>query len=162
MIGIPDKTGRKQILDIHTKRMPLAPDVQKDALAEITFGFTGADLASLCREAGYCAIFRYFTETELQNGTISPDQSKVISFQDFLQAMKSVQPTAMRSGMVEDVRDIKLEDVGGLDEIKEMLMENANSIFSPSTYWRGWFSGEKCPVIWRLRHRKNDVSQGDC
>ena len=124
MIGAPDKTGRRKILEIHTKNMPLAPDVNLDLLAEVTTGFTGADIASLCREAGHCALRRYFSDADLESGHLSLNGQMVITQQDFIEAMKNVQPTAMRGTMVEVVRDVTMDDVGGLSEAKNMLMEN--------------------------------------
>jgi transitional endoplasmic reticulum ATPase len=134
VIGPPDKLGRNKILEIHTirKHMPLAEDVKLDQLAEITQGFTGADLASLCHEAGYSALFRYFKDEDLRNGKINPDPNMVVTQWDFLQAMRSVQPTAMRSGMVEDIRDVSLGDIGGLSELKDLLKENMTAIQTQS------------------------------
>jgi transitional endoplasmic reticulum ATPase len=134
VIGPPDKIGRQKIMEIHTirKHMPLAEDVKLDQLAEVTQGFTGADLASLCHEAGYSALFRYFTDEDLRNGKINPDPNMVVTHWDFLQALRSVQPTAMRSGMVEDIRDVSLRDIGGMSELKDLLKENMNAIQSQS------------------------------
>jgi transitional endoplasmic reticulum ATPase len=124
MIGAPDKTGRSKILTIHTKNMPLAPDVNLDSLAEATTGFTGADIASLRREAGHSALRRYFSDADLESGHLSFDSQMTITHQDFTEGMKNVQPTAMRGTMVEVVRDVTLDDIGGLSEAKNMLIEN--------------------------------------
>lgn len=126
MIGPPDKAGRRKILELHTKKrnMPLAKDVNLEHLAEITAGFTGADLAALCREAGHCALLRYFTDADLESGHMSIDSTMKVTHDDFMAAMREVQPSAMRGTVVEVVRDITLDDVGGLSDIKEQLEEN--------------------------------------
>jgi len=129
MIGAPDKAGRKKILEIQTRNMPLSEKDDKgklnkvlESLADATPGYTGADIASLCREAGRCALFRYFTDEQLSSGHMLPDPKMVVLATDFLEAMKNVQPSAMRSTMVEDVPDdITFDKIGGLTEIKKLL-----------------------------------------
>jgi transitional endoplasmic reticulum ATPase len=132
MIPAPDKTGRKDIIKIHSRNMPLdkrddAGEITEDILeplSEATAGFTGADIAALCREAGRCALLRYFSYDDLAAGNLYYDSNMHMTGQDFLAAMKNVQPSAMRGSMVESVRDRTLDDLGGLGDIKQELMDN--------------------------------------
>ena len=131
MIPAPDKTARKEIFNIHTRNMPVAerengelPESLLEPLAEATAGCTGADIAALCREAGRCALLRYFSEEDLESGQLYYDSSMHVTGENFFEAMKNVQPSAMRGTMVEVVRDITLDMIGGLSDIKEELLDN--------------------------------------
>ena len=108
-IGVPDETGRREILDVHTRNMPLAPDVDLDRIAARTHGFVGADIASLAREAGMSALRR------------DPDELQV-NRDDFETAMAAVEPSGMREYVSESPRQT-FENVGGLDETKDRLRE---------------------------------------
>ncbi len=123
-IGIPDKKGRREILQIHTRGMPLAEDVNIDRLAEMTRGYTGADLAALCREAAMKAIRRILPSIDFNEEHISPEilDSLVVTMKDFLDAFKEITPTALREVEVE-IPNVRWEDVGGLEEIKQRLVE---------------------------------------
>jgi transitional endoplasmic reticulum ATPase len=123
-IGVPDKTGRHEILQIHTRNMPLAQDVDIKRLGEITHGYTGADVSALCREAAMKALRRYMPEINLEEGTIPPSilEKMVVNMEDFMNAYRDVTPTAMREVYVE-VPTIHWNDVGGLENVKGELME---------------------------------------
>lgn len=123
-IGVPDKESRKEILQIHTRGMPLAKDVDLDYYAEITYGFVGADLAALCREAAMNALRRVLPEINLEEKTIPPEilEKLVVTKEDFDNALKVVEPSAMREVLVE-VPNVRWEDIGGLEKIKQELRE---------------------------------------
>jgi transitional endoplasmic reticulum ATPase len=125
-IPVPNKKGRKEILQIHTRRMPLDKDVNLDNLADITYGYVGADLSGLAKEAGMHALRRVIPDiTSLKEDEAIPkdvlEKLKVTS-EDFEYAMRMVQPSAMREVMVE-VPKVKWADVGGLEEVKQALKE---------------------------------------
>jgi len=124
-IGIPDKNGRYEILQIHTRGMPLAEDVDLNKLAEITHGYTGADIAALCREAAMKALRRYLPKINLEEPTIPPEvlEEMVVNMNDFMQAYREITPTAMREVEVE-VPTVHWEDIGGLDDVKQQLRES--------------------------------------
>ncbi len=123
-IGVPDKAGRKEILQIHTRSMPLAEDVNLDELAEITHGFVGADLAQLAREAAMNALRKFIPQIDLEAGTIPTevlDKIKVTE-EDFMEAQKNIQPSALREIWTE-VPEVRWDDIGGLGNVKEHLKE---------------------------------------
>ena len=123
-IPIPDKNGRLQILEIHTHGMPLAKDVSMDKLAEITHGFVGADLQALAREAAMSALRKILPKIDFEMADIPYEtlMKLEVTADNFLEALKEVEPSAIREVFVE-VPDVKWEDVGGLDNIKEELKE---------------------------------------
>ena len=123
-IGVPDRNGRKEILQIHTRRMPLADDVDLDELANITHGFTGADLAALCREAAMSALRRFLPKIDLEKDTIPAEilEELKVTREDFANALKIVQPSALREVILE-IPNVKWEDVGDLDRAKQELRE---------------------------------------
>ncbi|MEM2848992.1 MAG: CDC48 family AAA ATPase [Candidatus Bathyarchaeia archaeon] len=124
-IGIPDKNGRYEILQIHTRGMPLAEDVNLNKLAEITHGYTGADIAALCREAAMKALRRYLPRINLEEPTIPPEvlEEMVVNMSDFMQAYREITPTAMREVEVE-VPTVHWDEIGGLDDVKQQLRES--------------------------------------
>ena len=124
-IAVPDKVGRKNILQIHTRNMPLARDVKLDYLANITYGFVGADLESLAKEAAMALIKRLMPQLRLhEEEAISEEllQKLVIKMDDFKEALKTVRPSALREVLVE-IPNVTWEDVGGLDDVKQELKE---------------------------------------
>ncbi|MDB5697461.1 MAG: family ATPase [Alphaproteobacteria bacterium] len=124
VVGVPDETGRREILGIHTRGMPLDGEVDLQELARQTYGFVGADIAALTREAAIEAVRRIMPKINLEEGTIPPEvlDSLSVTRNDFEQALKRVQPSAMREVMVQ-VPNVRWEDIGGLDEARERLRE---------------------------------------
>jgi transitional endoplasmic reticulum ATPase len=125
-INPPDFKGRYEILLIHTRNMPLAPDVDLRKLAEVTHGFSGADLAALAREAAMSALRR-----AIQSGLIDLNQSSIppeafekikVTMADFINALKEIIPSALREIHIEVPR-VRWEDVGGLENVKQELRE---------------------------------------
>jgi len=123
-IPIPDKNGRLEILEIHTRGMPLAKDVSLEKLAEITHGFVGADLEALAREAAMSALRKILPKIDFEMADIPYEtlMKLEVTSDNFLEAMKEVEPSAIREFFVE-VPDVKWDDVGGLENIKEELKE---------------------------------------
>ncbi|KTF68208.1 CDC48 family AAA ATPase [Sphingomonas sp. HT-1] len=124
VVGVPDDRGRREILGIHTRGMPLADDVDLPELARTTYGFVGADLAALTREAAIEAVRRIMPRLNLEEGTIPPEVLDTLSVtrDDFLEALKRVQPSAMREVMVQ-APTVRWDDVGGLDSAQMRLKE---------------------------------------
>jgi transitional endoplasmic reticulum ATPase len=123
-IGVPDKQGRYEILQIHTRGMPLAEDVDLKKLAEMTHGYTGADLAALCRETAMKALRRYLPQINLEEERIPPEvlEKMEVKMEDFLNAFKEITPTALREVYIE-VPTVHWDDIGGLEEVKQELRE---------------------------------------
>ncbi|MFQ5903259.1 MAG: CDC48 family AAA ATPase, partial [Candidatus Binatia bacterium] len=124
-IGVPDKRGRYEILQIHTRGMPLKEkDVDLKKLAEMTHGYTGADLAALGRETAMKALRRYLPEINLEKERIPPSvlEKMEIRMEDFLNAYKEITPTAMREVYIE-VPAVRWVDIGGLEDVKQELKE---------------------------------------
>jgi transitional endoplasmic reticulum ATPase len=123
VVGVPDTVGRREILSIHTRGMPLETDVDLDELARITFGFVGADLGALAREAAMETLRRRLPELDLER-EISMQQLEQlrVTADDFQRALKRVQPSALREIMIE-APTVGWDDVGGLDEPKRQLRE---------------------------------------
>ena len=123
-IGIPDRQGRLEILQIHTRGMPLTDDVQLDKLADITHGFVGADLEALCKEAAIGTLRRILPEVDLEQVSIPAEilNKITVTMKDFQNALKEVEPSAMREVLVE-IPMIKWDDVGGLEDIKQEMKE---------------------------------------
>jgi len=124
VVGVPDERGRREILGIHTRGMPLGEHVDLAELARTTYGFVGADLAALTREAAIEAVRRIMPKLNLEERTIPPEVLDELSVtrEDFLSAIKRVQPSAMREVMVQ-APDVGWDDVGGLDDARERLRE---------------------------------------
>jgi len=121
----PDERARKEILQVHTRNMPLKEDVNLDKIAEMTHGYTGADIAALAKEAALNALRKF-----IQSGKIDLDKpipSEVlkelsVGMQDFLEAMRFIQPTLLREVFLE-VPKVKWDDIGGLEDVKQQLRE---------------------------------------
>jgi len=124
VIGVPDERGRREILGIHTRGMPLGDKVDLDELSRQTYGFVGADLAALAREAAIEAVRRIMPRLNLEDKTIPPEVLDMLSVtrEDFQEALKRVQPSAMREVMVQ-APNVGWDDVGGLDAAQERLRE---------------------------------------
>jgi transitional endoplasmic reticulum ATPase len=121
---VPDKRARREILQVHTRNMPLAEDVNLDELAEVTHGFTGADLAALCREAAMRALRRYLPKIDIESERIPAEVLKEmkVTRADFFEALKDIQPSALREVYIE-VPEVHWDDIGGLEEVKQQLRE---------------------------------------
>ena len=124
VIGVPDETGRREILAIHTRGMPLGEGVDLDELARSTHGFVGADLAALAREAAIEAVRRIMPRLNLDERTVPPEVLADLQVEkdDFREALKRVQPSAMREVMVQAPKT-GWADIGGLDEAVRQLKE---------------------------------------
>ena len=121
--GVPTVKGRKEIFQIHTRGMPLEDDVFLDRYAEITYGFAGADIMAVCREAALFSLRRILPQINLDEPIPSDIiQELRISDKDFIQGINMVEPSAMREIMI-DIPDTSWEDVGGLEDIKSELRE---------------------------------------
>ena len=123
-IPIPDRTGRQEILEIHSRGMPLAEDVDLAHLAEITHGYVGADLEALCREAAMICLRRLLPDIDFAMTSIPYEQLTKLEvyMEDFLSALREVEPSAIREVFVE-VPNVAWEDVGGLGSVRERLLE---------------------------------------
>jgi len=123
-IGVPDRDGRKEILEIHSRGMPLEAEVELDYLAGITHGFVGADLEALCREAAMSALRRLMPDIDFGQARVPYEQlmNLEVTSSDFTSALTEVEPSAIREVFTE-IPDVKWEDVGGLEEVKHLLIE---------------------------------------
>jgi transitional endoplasmic reticulum ATPase len=123
-IGVPDREGRLEILQIHTRGMPLAKDVNLEKLADISHGFVGADLQSLSKEAGMRSLRRILPDIDLSSESIPSDTLRkiIVTMDDFMDVIKETEPSAMREVFVE-VPDISWDDIGGLESIKQEMQE---------------------------------------
>jgi transitional endoplasmic reticulum ATPase len=124
VIGVPDRDGRKEVLQIHTRGMPLAKEVDLDALANVTHGFVGADLEAICKEAAMSTLRRILPEIKLEEKVIPSEvlEKLQVTKEDFDNALKMVEPSAMREVLVE-VPNVRWSDIGGLEEVKQELQE---------------------------------------
>jgi transitional endoplasmic reticulum ATPase len=123
-IGVPDRNGRLEVLQIHTRGMPLDKDVNLEKLADISHGFVGADLQALSKEAAMRALRKILPEIDLSSENIPSEilRKIIVTMQDFVDVTKEMEPSAMREVFVE-VPDVKWEDIGGLGDIKQELQE---------------------------------------
>src|ERR687895_523764 len=123
-IKVPDKRGRLEILQIHTRNMPLESDVDQDKVAAVTHGFVGADLEYLCKEAAMKCLRRLLPELNLEDEKLAPEvlNKLVVTMSDFENAVKEVMPSAMREVYLESP-DIPWTTIGGLEELKRELQE---------------------------------------
>jgi transitional endoplasmic reticulum ATPase len=123
-IKVPDKKGRKDILAIHTRNMPLADDVDLDKCAAVSHGYVGADLEYLCKEAAMKCLRRLLPELNLEDEKIPPEtlEKLIVNGEDYQKALREVTPSGMREVFIENP-DVKWDDVGGLAEVKRELQE---------------------------------------
>jgi len=123
-ISIPDRDGRGEILEIHSRGMPLAADVALPHLANITHGFVGADLMALCREAAMICLRRLLPEIDFASKNIPYERLRTLEVRmsDFEGALHEIEPSAIREVFVE-IPNVTWEEVGGLDDVKRQLME---------------------------------------
>ena len=123
-IGIPDKEGRREALEIHSRGMPLSEAVDLERIAGITHGFVGADLAALCREAAMSALRRLMPDIDFKSIDIPYDKLATLKVEwaDFEGALAEVEPSALRE-VATEISDVRWDAVGGLDEVKRLLTE---------------------------------------
>jgi transitional endoplasmic reticulum ATPase len=137
VIGVPDQNGRREVLAIHTRAMPLAEGADLDEIARTTYGFVGADLGALVREAAMDALRRVLPDINLKEGIPAEALEKLtVSQDDFNSAMKRIQPSALREIMIQ-APNIRWEDVGGLDDAQLRLKEGVElPLRSPQSFKR--------------------------
>lgn len=123
-ISIPDRNSRLEILNIHTRGMPLNDNVDIPYLADVTHGYVGADLAALCREAAMNAIRKIMPEIDLESGHISPEiiLDMKVSMDDFMGALSEIIPSTTREVFIE-TPNVSWDDVGGLEHVKKELIK---------------------------------------
>jgi transitional endoplasmic reticulum ATPase len=124
-IGVPDREGRSEIMDVHTRQMPIADDFDVGWVLDNTYGFVGADLAALVREAAMRALRRYLPEIDLEEETLPPEvlEKMEVCMDDFKEAIRDIEPSALREIYVE-VPEVGWDAVGGLLEVKDRLKES--------------------------------------
>ncbi len=123
-IGIPDRNARKEILEIHTRGVPLSGDVDLDKLADMTHGYVGADLAALVKEAAMRALRRVLPEIDIEVEKIPREilEKIMVTWEDFINAYREMQPSTMREVLIEKP-NVHWNDIGGLEEVKQELRE---------------------------------------
>ena len=124
-IGVPDRDGRNEIMDVHTRGMPISEDFDVNWILDNTYGFVGADLAALVRESAMLALRRYLPEMDLEEETIPPEvlEKMEVRMNDFKGAIKDIEPSALREIYVE-IPKVTWDEVGGLEEVKDRLKES--------------------------------------
>lgn len=136
VIPIPDKHGRREILNIHTRGMPFADDVDLERLAFLTHGYVGADLAALAREAAMYAIRRLMPSIDFERNVI-PEEAILaleVSMDDFLNALREIEPSAIREVFTE-IPEIGFAEIGGHENIKRILSETVKDpLYHPEVY----------------------------
>ncbi|MGI0040523.1 MAG: CDC48 family AAA ATPase, partial [Nitrosopumilaceae archaeon] len=123
-IKVPDKKGRKDILMIHTRNMPLSDDVNLEKIAAISHGYVGADLEYLCKEAAMKCLRRLLPELNLEDEKLPPEtlDKLIVNGEDYQHALREVTPSGMREVFIENP-DVKWDEVGGLENVKRELQE---------------------------------------
>ena len=123
-IKVPDKKGRKDILMIHTRNMPLSDDVNLDKIASISHGYVGADLEYLCKEGAMKCLRRLLPELNLEDEKLPPEtlDKLIVNGDDFQNAIREVTPSGMREVFIENP-DVSWDEVGGLENVKRELQE---------------------------------------
>ena len=137
VIGVPDEPGRREVLAIHTRGMPLSEDVDLDEVARTTYGFVGADLSALAREAAMDSLRRVLPDINLKDGIPAEILENLqVSRNDFMSALKRVQPSALREIMIQ-VPNVTWNDIGGLHEVQLRLREGVElPLKSPGSFRR--------------------------
>jgi len=124
-LEVPDRNGRAKILEVHTRGMPLSQDIDLERLADLTHGYVGADLENLCREAAMKSLRRSLPDYD-ENDPVSIDTRNIVPVSvetsDFMDALKDVEPSAIREIFVE-ISKVTWDDIGGLKDTKEKLLE---------------------------------------
>jgi transitional endoplasmic reticulum ATPase len=123
-IRVPDKRGRLEVLQVHTRNMPLNSDIDQNKIAAVTHGFVGADLEYLCKEAAMKCLRRLLPELNLEDEKLAPEvlNKLVVTMADFQNAIREITPSALREVYIEPP-DVKWDDIGGLDTVKRELQE---------------------------------------
>ncbi|MFA6214288.1 MAG: CDC48 family AAA ATPase [Candidatus Micrarchaeia archaeon] len=137
-LGVPDRQGRKEILQIHTRSMPLAEDVSVDELASITHGYTGADVSALTKEAAMKVLRRILPKIDLEQEFIPTEilDNLRVTREDFFNALREVRPSALREVFIERP-NVKWGDIGGLDNVKKELKDAVElPLKSPEVFTR--------------------------
>ena len=154
-IKVPDKKGRYEILQIHTRHMPLQQDVDLEKLASVSHGFVGADLEYLCKEAAMKTLRRILPELKLEEERLSPEilDKLIVTGDDFQKALKEIVPSAMREVYLE-TPDVKWSEIGGLDGVKKELREAVEwPLKYPDLYKAiGYFYAEGHPALRSFRY----------
>lgn len=143
-IGIPDQKGRLQILQVYTRDMPLADNVNLEKLAELTHGYVGADLQSLCREAAMSTLRKCFPQINFTTSEIpySVIEKLKVTMEDFYSSINEIEPSAIREVFVE-IPNVNFDDIGGLNDVKEKIIK---SIIWPEQYKEAYdYYGCKAP-----------------
>ncbi|MBT6644605.1 MAG: CDC48 family AAA ATPase [Euryarchaeota archaeon] len=124
-IGVPDRNGRKEIIDVHTRGMPISDDFDVEWVLENSYGFVGADISALAREAAMKALRRYLPEIDLEEDTIPPEvlEKMEVNMEDFKLAIREIEPSALREIYVE-IPEVSWDQIGGLTEVKDRLKES--------------------------------------
>ncbi|MCB5176479.1 CDC48 family AAA ATPase [Microvirga lenta] len=137
VIGVPDEPGRREVLAIHTRGMPLAEDVNLDEVARTTYGFVGADLSALAREAAMDSLRRILPNVNLKDGIPAEVLDNLqVTRMDFINAMKRIQPSALREIMIQ-VPNVTWDDIGGVEEARTRLQEGVElPLKSPESFRR--------------------------
>jgi len=137
VIGVPDEAGRREVLTIHTRGMPLAEDVDLDEIARTTYGFVGADLSALAREAAMDCLRRILPDVNLREGIPADVLEELrVTRQDFQNALKRIQPSALREIMIQ-VPNVTWDDIGGVEEARTRLREGVElPLKSPESFRR--------------------------
>jgi transitional endoplasmic reticulum ATPase len=122
-IGVPDMASRVEILQVHTRNMPLHKDVDLEGLADLTHGFVGADLAALSREGAMKALRRFLPDMDLDKPILGDILQRIeVKMEDFKEALKEIEPSTMREVLIE-VPKVKWDQIGGLNDVKQRLIE---------------------------------------
>ncbi len=123
-ITVPNKEARLEILKVHTRGVPLAEDVDLEKIAEVTHGYTGADLAALVREAGMSALRRILPRLNLEERRLDPKilEELRVTMEDFKVALREIKPSGLREVAIE-IPNVRWSDIGGLNEVKKRLQE---------------------------------------